>query len=394
MEQKILIVDDTAENRKLLTSLIREHTPYKIVVSKGGTHLIDKLDEIKSNPPDLILLDILMPDVNGYEISKILKEDSKTKDIPIIFLTALNDIESKQKAFEAGGVDYLSKPFNRYELLSRIKVHLELRASQEQLVQSSKMEALGKLTSGLAHELKNPLNFIYNFSQLNLQSIEEIQKILSEQSSWKSSEAYNEISELISDLEDNAKEINENSKRINSLLESMLNTGRDIYSIESETDINSILKESFLFSFNYFNVKHPDLEIELTEKYDTNLPKLNIPKGDISRVFINLINNAFYMLNQKAQTSKDYKPQISLTSARDENNVLIQIKDNGPGIKAEDQSKIFDPFFTTKPPGEGTGLGLKLCYEIIVEQLGGEISFTTEEGEFTSFLIKLPLSSI
>jgi PleD family two-component response regulator len=207
MKQKILIVDDMAENRKLLVSLIKENTDYEIIISRGGIQVLRHFDEIVKNPPDLILLDILMPEVDGYEVARRLKEKEETKHIPIIFITALNDLKSKTQAFEYGGVDYISKPFNRYELLSRIKVHLDLQKIQASIIKTASRAPVETLTASLAQELEQPLHDLNEYSRLNIETIKALSTLIFQYSSQFKESDMRGIKKLLTTLDENIKEV-------------------------------------------------------------------------------------------------------------------------------------------------------------------------------------------
>ncbi|MBN2443601.1 MAG: response regulator [Spirochaetales bacterium] len=207
MKQKILIVDDMAENRKLLVSFIKNNTDYEVIISRGGIQVLKHLDEIIKNPPDLILLDILMPEVDGFEVARKLKEKAETKHIPVIFITALHDIQSKTEAFEAGGVDYISKPFNKYELLSRIRVHLDLQKVKTALRETAPSVPVDNLTSGIARELKEPINDINKFSKLNIETIRKLSDVFASYTGLFKEPDKQEIEKLLITLDENSKEV-------------------------------------------------------------------------------------------------------------------------------------------------------------------------------------------
>ncbi|MBN2531744.1 MAG: response regulator [Spirochaetales bacterium] len=219
MKQKVLIVDDMAENRKLLVSLIKENTDYEIIISRGGIHVLRHLDEIVKNPPDLILLDILMPEIDGYEVAQKLKEKEETKHIPIIFITALNDIKSKTQAFESGGVDYISKPFNKYELLSRIKVHLDLQKIQASLIKNAPVE---NLTSGLGRELEQPIHNLNKYSKLNIETIKTLSTLVSQYFPLFKESDMQEIKTLLASLDENIKEIYTQGLKTDAIIKNIL----------------------------------------------------------------------------------------------------------------------------------------------------------------------------
>jgi two-component system, sensor histidine kinase and response regulator len=222
MTQKILIVDDMAENRKLLVSLIKENTDYEIIISRGGIQVLRHLNEIIKNPPDLILLDILMPEVDGYEVARKLKEKKETKHIPIIFITALNDLKSKTEAFESGGVDYISKPFNRYELLSRIKVHLDLKKIQASISKTPSRAPVETLTAGLARELEQPINTLNKNSKLNIESMKALSAIVSRYFPRLKDTEMRDIKKILTTLDENIKEVYTQGLKIDAIVKNIL----------------------------------------------------------------------------------------------------------------------------------------------------------------------------
>ena len=276
------------------------------------------------------------------------------------------------------------------KLLHRQKVEIEkamsqLKLTQNQLIQSEKMASLGELTAGIAHEIQNPLNFVNNFSEVNTELIDELQTERN-----KASRDFKNEDDILNDIKENEKKINMHGKRADFIVKGMLEHSRSGSGERQSTNINILAEEFFKLSYQGLRAKDKAFNSELTTHLDPNLPKANVVQQDIGRVLLNLFNNAFYAVNQKAKTTGyDYKPEVILTTLRENGSLLIKVKDNGVGIPDAIREKILQPFFTTKPTGEGTGLGLSLSYEI-VKAHGGEINVNTLEGEFTEFVIQLP----
>jgi len=262
------------------------------------------------------------------------------------------------------------------------KIVDELKSTQTQLVQQEKLASLGALTAGIAHEIKNPLNFVNNFSELSNELIKE----------FKTSNSEDERNEILADLEINLQKINEHGKRADSIVKNMLQHSRNGSGEKQLSDINQICEEYFNLAFHGKRATDANFNCEIVKNLDANLPRVNCVVQDISRVILNLINNAFDAVREREIEGKtpNYKPTVTLSTQQINNIISISIHDNGKGIPQHIQEKIFEPFFTTKPAGQGTGLGLSLSYDIVKAQ-GGEMKLETVEGEGSEFLILLPL---
>jgi signal transduction histidine kinase len=269
-----------------------------------------------------------------------------------------------------------------------------LKAAQTQLIQSEKMASLGQLTAGIAHEIKNPLNFVNNFSELSIELagevIEEIDK-LSEALDLKDAE---HLKGILQNIEANVKKINEHGKRADSIIRGMLLHSRGKSGEMQPTDLNALLAEYVALGYHGLRATDNTFNIKIETDYDTSIGLVNVVPQDISRVFLNLINNACYSTAQKKKELKDaYFPILKVSTEKLEKNIAIQIWDNGKGIPKSILDRIFNPFFTTKPAGSGTGLGLSISYDIVVQEHHGEIKVDSKEGEYTEFIINLPASS-
>jgi len=262
----------------------------------------------------------------------------------------------------------------------------ELKATQTQLVQREKMASLGELTAGIAHEIQNPLNFVNNFSEVSIELLQELKE--EEEAGNK-----DDVLAIADDLAQNLQKINHHGKRADGIVKGMLEHSRVGSGEKQLVDINALADEFLKLSYHGLRAKDKSFNAELIIHFDENLPKANIAQQDISRVLLNLFNNAFYAVNQKQKTAcADYKPEVTITTSTEKNNLVIKVKDNGNGIPENIKDKIMQPFFTTKPTGEGTGLGLSLSFDIVVKGHGGSISVDTKENKYTEFTVSLPIT--
>jgi two-component system, NtrC family, sensor kinase len=258
----------------------------------------------------------------------------------------------------------------------------ELTITQAQLIQSEKMASLGELTAGIAHEIQNPLNFVNNFSEVSAELISELNEELE-----KGNTA--EVKILAKDLISNLQKINHHGKRAADIVKGMLQHSRTSTGQKEATDINALCDEYLRLAYHGLRAKDKSFNAKFDTHFDESVGKLNIIPQDMGRVILNLINNAFYAVNEKAKLQiEGYEPIVTITSKKENKNVIISIADNGKGIPPAIKEKIFQPFFTTKPTGQGTGLGLSLSYDI-VKAHSGELRVDSKEGEGTVFKIVL-----
>jgi signal transduction histidine kinase len=261
----------------------------------------------------------------------------------------------------------------------------ELQATQAQLVQREKMASLGELTAGIAHEIQNPLNFVNNFSEVSAELVEELE---GEATAGNTEE----VLAISADLKQNLEKIYHHGKRADSIVKGMLQHSRASSGEKQPTDINKLVDEYLHLAYHGLRAKEKDFNAQFTFTPDTTLPRLEVAPQEIGRVLLNLFNNAFYATSQKkALLNGQYQPLVRVTTQTIGNKVEIRVKDNGTGIPEIVQQKIFQPFFTTKPAGEGTGLGLSLSYDIITKGHGGELKVDSKEGEYTEFIVRLPI---
>ena len=264
----------------------------------------------------------------------------------------------------------------------------ELRASQVQLIQKEKLASLGELTAGIAHEIQNPLNFVNNFSELSVDLVKELKEEIEKP---KQDKEY--IGELFDDLGQNQEKINHHGKRASSIVKGMLEHSRTSTGERVLTDINKLADEYLRLSYLGIRSKDNNFNSDYQTDFEENLPKIEVIPQDIGRVLLNLINNAFWAVNERGKKGETgYEPKVTVTTQLTANSqLLIAIKDNGTGMTEDVKAKIFQPFFTTKPTGQGTGLGLSLAYDIITKGHGGTLEVESKEGEGTTFIVKLPI---
>src|SRR6187399_227469 len=276
---------------------------------------------------------------------------------------------------------------NRQKHKAKIKIEQaydNLKAAQQQLIQSEKMASLGELAAGIAHEIQNPLNFVNNFSEVN----EELVKELKGEADKGNLE---EVKAIANDIAFNSEKINHHGKRADTIVKGMLQHSRASSSVKEPTDINALADEYLRLAYHGLRAKDKSFNADIKTDFDNNIGKINITPQDIGRVILNLINNAFYAVGEKKKQSaeEEYEPTVSVSTKKIGDKVLISVKDNGNGVPQKVLDKIFQPFFTTKPTGQGTGLGLSLSYDI-VKAHGGELKVETKEGEGSVFVITLP----
>jgi signal transduction histidine kinase len=262
----------------------------------------------------------------------------------------------------------------------------ELKASQLQLVQKEKMASVGEVASGIAHEIQNPLNFVNNFAELNTELLSEMRELLSTKDVSENKE---EIIELAEDIIQNMQKINNHGKRADNIVKNLLQHTSSSSSGAILTDINVLAEEYLKLSYHGFRAKDKSVHITIHSTFDPGIEQINIVPQDIGRVFLNIYNNAFYSVIEKAKKNlADYVPTVTLQTKKNGNKVNIIVHDNGLGISSKYVQKVFQPFFTTKPTGEGTGLGLSLSYEIIKAHQG-ELKVDSVEGECAEFTVEL-----
>ena len=266
----------------------------------------------------------------------------------------------------------------------------DLRAAQDRLIQTEKLASLGQLTAGIAHEIKNPLNFVNNFAELSSDLTNELNDIL--KSASLANNVRDEVDEVTALLKDNLQKIVQHGRRADSIVKNMLLHSREGSGEHRQTDVNTLVEESLSLAYPGARAEKPQFNLVLQRDFDPRAGLVELFPQEITRVLLNLIANAFYAVEQRKADNGcgEFDPTI-LASTRDAGDyVETRIRDNSSGILPEVKDKMFNPFFTTKPAGEGTGLGLSISHDIVVKQHGGIIHVVSEPGAFTEITIRLP----
>jgi signal transduction histidine kinase len=265
----------------------------------------------------------------------------------------------------------------------------DLRTAQDRLVQTEKLASLGQLTAGIAHEIKNPLNFVNNFSAVSAELIGELQDVLTP--ATLDPKIREEIDELTLMLKGNLEKVVQHGKRADSIVKNMLLHSREGSGEHRPADINAIVEESLNLAYHGARAEKSGFNITLKRDLDPEAGMIDLYPQEITRVFLNLISNGFYAATKRKESGEpSFEPTLSASTKNLGNKVEIRIRDNGTGIPWEIKEKMFNPFFTTKPAGEGTGLGLSMSHDIVVKQHGGKLDVDTKPGAFTEFIVTLP----
>jgi signal transduction histidine kinase len=425
----ILIVDDNSTNLSVLSQSLKQ-IGLKVRMAMDGTSAINIAQQ---QLPELILLDIEMPGIDGFETCARLKANPATKLIPVIFMTAMADADSKVKGLSLGAVDYITKPFEEQEVIARVNVHLQLRQLtkaleerntelehwnqvleqrveertaelshtlqdlqqfQLQLVQNEKMSALGQLVAGIAHELNNPIGCIASNIAPAFEYVADLTKAIEfYQQSYPDGVSKLEqtlgdldIDFALEDLPKLLKSMQVSTERIKEISVSLRNFSRSDTTAKVLSNLHDGLESSLTILQHRLKSIGDRPAIVLIKQYG-NLPEVECYPGLLNQVFMNLIANAIDALEESLPAA----PQIMIQTDVVEQHAIIQIADNGAGISSEVQQKIFKQFFTTKAIGKGTGLGLSIARQIVEEKHQGRLSVTSEIGHGTKFAIALPI---
>ena len=384
----ILIVDDTPTNISLLLDYLG-HQGFEVLVARDGESAIEQAQFVI---PDLILLDVMMPGIDGFETCSRLKEIDETKSIPIIFMTALADSKDKVRGFNAGAVDYVTKPIQQEEVLARVKTHLSIRNLHKELLeknlhlqqeiterkqaeaalrQAEKMASLGKLVAGIAHEVNTPIGAVNSAADTNNRCLKTITNIVKDSDIEKN----DDLQQALNSLKNNIQVTATAGDRIAEIVKGLKNFARLDEAEFQQADIHEGINNTLTL-----------LNCELKEKVTVirdygKIPKIFIYAGELNQVFMNILRNAIQAIENKGT--------IKIRTFAEKNSVCIQISDSGKGIPPENINRIFDPGFTTKGVGVGTGLALASCYQII-QKHKGEIRVESQLGEGSTFTIILP----
>jgi len=267
----------------------------------------------------------------------------------------------------------------------------QLRKAQDQLVVQQKLASLGSLTAGIAHEIKNPLNFVTNFAEVSVTMVNELRETLDEQKARLDARVIENIDEILVDLQQNVRKIQEHGKRADGIVRNMLMHSRGHSDERNLTNLNTLLAEYVKLAYHGMRAQNTNFNVTIQEEYDPSLEPVVVVAHDLSRVFLNIANNACYAAFEKKKRLGDgFSPTVRATTKSLPSAVEIRIRDNGDGVPENVQKRIFEPFFTTKPAGSGTGLGLSMSFEIIVQQHKGRLELNSDPGQFAEFIITLP----
>jgi len=407
--KSIFIADDNPDNLNVLSDIL-EAEGYNTRASLGGDEM---LESIKLKKPDLIILDIHMPKIDGYETCTKLKESKETEHIPVIFCSALTEPFNIVKGFEVGGVDYITKPFRAKEVIARIRTHIELREkqlelentlqymknAQNHLIQTEKMTSIAVLMAGIAHEINNPINYIINSVEGLKQDFSDVQKLLDFYTQVNDiSEAgfhekiqnmlneieypvlKEEMAKLLEGIYDGALKVHDIAKSLKEFT-STDNDEKQIVSIVSELDRALLM------------IRHKaDAKTKIRQNIKNSATSF-IQPGRLSQVFLQLLENAFEAIEAKTEEGEK-KIEINVeTGSQKRPETIVSISDTGCGMQKEDIEQSYEPFYTTKQEGKGTGLGLTTAYQI-VNDIGGTLNITSTPEKGTTVQVTLPMEAM
>jgi signal transduction histidine kinase len=268
----------------------------------------------------------------------------------------------------------------------------ELKSAQANLIQAEKMASLGQLTAGIAHEIKNPLNFVNNFASLSVELLDELQETVAPALATLDDDQRADLDDTMEMLTGNLEKIAEHGKRADNIVKSMLEHSRGVSGERREVDLNGVIEEALNLAYHGARAQDQGFNVTLERDYASTLKPIEVAPQEMTRVFLNLFGNGFYATDKRARENGDgsFRPCLSVATRETGDGVEVRICDNGTGIPPEIKDKLFQPFFTTKPTGEGTGLGLSISYDIVTQQHGGAITVESEPGVFTEFTVRLP----
>lgn len=431
----LLVVDDTPDNLRLLSTMLSDKG-YKV---RGVINGEMALKAARSTPPDLILLDITMPQMNGYEVCQHLKADCRTSGIPVIFLSALDQVLDKVKAFAVGGVDYITKPFHLEEVLARVENQLtiqrlqkklheqntrlqeseakerkksqqlelalqQLQNAQAQLIQSEKMSSLGNVVAGVAHEINNPISFIKGNLCPITEYTEDLLRLVqlyaedfpSPTAAIQEQLEAIDLTFLRNDLPKLIASMSIGADRIGEIVQSLRNFSRLDESELKAVDIHEGLESTLMILQHRLKDQADQTIIKVVKEYE-DLPKIECYGGQMNQVFMNILTNAIEALQSQKSWAKEADdnspiPTITIcTKLLSDFQAGIYITDNGPGITEDIQQRIFEPFFTTKKVGKGKGLGLSISYAIVVDEHGGQLRCLSRPDQGATLAIEIPI---
>ena len=415
----ILIVDDSSTNLSVLSQALKT-AGYKVKVAVDGKSAIEMLEKCAIDPtknplPELILLDVQMPGIDGFETCRQLKANQVTAVIPVIFMTALADAESKIKGLSLGAVDYITKPFEQDEVIARVNIHWRLKQltdnleqqvtertralqqAQVQVVQQEKLSALGQLVAGVAHEINNPLSFmVSNIAPAKeyLADITEVLRLYQKHYPEPAPDIAIKIDEIdlefvIEDFSHLLDSMQVGTERIKDISLSLRNFARSDVDTATAIDLHETLDSTLLLLKHRLKNRGDRPTIEVIQNYG-ELPPIKCYPGPMNQVFMNLLANAIDAVEEAWE--KDQRClTITISTEVLRESAIVRIADNGLGMTDEIQKHLFEPLFTTKAVGKGTGLGLSIAQQIVTDKHGGQLCCKSLAGKGTEFAIVLPI---
>ncbi|MCJ8270084.1 MAG: ATP-binding protein, partial [Psychrosphaera sp.] len=394
---RILLVDDEPVNRQVLLNHLSLQN-YQLTEVTGGQEALDAIEN--QGPFDLVLLDIMMPKVSGYQVCEKLRETYPATDLVVIFLTAKNQVVDLVQSFEVGANDYLSKPVSKYELLTRVETHLkflDINRNLErkvfdrtnELVHAEKMASLGTLTAGVAHEINNPTNFVHVSAQNLTADLEKFQKFLFDLAGEDAEQAIlDSFNQRLKPMYQHLATIKDGTQRIKLIVKDL----RAFTQLDAADHKTVVITECLQSTINLVKTKNRSVANFVTEFIDA--PELLCYPAQLNQVFMNLIVNACDAIRAKLHQQKiDTPGQVTVGCRVVDEHIEITVKDDGCGMNEQTKKKLFEPFYTTKDVGEGTGLGLSISYGI-VQKHSGELSVESVLGEGSVFKLTLPFTDL
>lgn len=406
----VLVVDDNRLNRYMLGQRVQ-------TMGCEVHHACDgreALEQLHLRNFDLVLLDIDMPELDGFAVLETMKDSERLREVPVVVISGVNDIKSVARCIERGAEDYLTKPFELILLRARVWASLEkkrlrdeekrktdelgralnqLKAAQQQIIAHEKLASLGALTAGIAHEIKNPLNLVTNFAHLSKELLDELYEERGRDAKPDDMILDLRTDDRLDKLRNNVRKINEHGKRADAIIRSMLLHAGGKPGQPQESDVNALVKQAAHLAYHSLRAKDETTHYTLEESYDASVGMMEVVPQDLSRALVNVMTNAFEAAQHWAAVAENQVgPRVEFKTKNLGAAIEIRIRDNGAGIPPNIRPHIFKPFFTTKIAGKGAGLGLSITYDILVQQHRASIEVNSPGGG-TEFIIRLPKRS-
>ncbi len=364
---KVLMVDDEPRNLLILEGILAP-LQYDLRQAENGAQA---LAQVAADPPDLVLLDVMMPGLSGFDVCRQIKSQAGTQFIPVVLVTALTDRDSRVTGIEAGADDFISKPVDSHELRARVKsllriksLHDEKEQAQQRLIQAERLAAIGELVAGSAHELNNPLAVASSLMQSAVETLKEDTP----------EELAQDRAMLIQNLRVGLKDLN----RAKDIVASLLSLSEQTGDYTEPVQINIVSDDALRMLRGRYDADR----VRVVKTYGENLPTVTGSFADLGQMAMHIVRNAIESIKDNGT--------ITLRTTFEDGRIVFECRDTGGGIPSDIVGDIFKPFFKTKPPAEGTGLGLYICHQI-VKKHGGTITVESEVGKGTTFRVRLPV---